>query len=169
MSDHSGEPSRVGYFPEEKTKAAHRAEPRAQEAPRPRRRINPLRLALLIACAAVFVTCAALLISYGVDLLRANRASEELRSVYHAAENQPPAETEAAAPLPIESTAPPQQTEEPQATDAPQAAAATAEPAQTVAPASASGLYPGNPSLHIRDEFTALRRRNKDIIGWLTI
>ncbi|MBR3016455.1 MAG: class B sortase [Clostridia bacterium] len=91
------------------------------------------------------------LIGYGADYVSSQRTADELRQVYQA-------ETSA----PVITTAP----------AAPPSAAPQASPAPTAAPVAVTleeMRYANNPRLEISSKFKALRKENKDIVGWLTI
>ena len=108
--------------------------------------------ALLIAISVGLVVFALVkLIGYGADYASARRTADELRKAYQA---ETPAPEITAAP-----TLPPSAV--PQATPAPTAAPAAATLAEM--------RYPNNPRLEISSKFKALRKQNKDIVGWLTI
>ncbi len=144
----------------------------------------PALLSMAVCC-AVFVFCAAKLLSYGIDYLNAQRASDELRQLYYEAEETKPLAT---ATLPAPTVTPTSTAQiatfiplaAQAATTAPLAAqTATAVPltAVTFSPvftAEASSelkavYYPSNPYATVSSQFEKIRRQNKDIIGWLTI
>ncbi|MGI6687282.1 MAG: class B sortase [Christensenellales bacterium] len=128
---------------------------------RPRRvrysRFRRGRLALLAASVALVLFGLTKLIGYGRDLAASRRAAEALRQVYHAPTPVAPVETDAPTTLPV--------------TAAPAMTVAQATPTPTFAPALRlrAMAYPGNPKLRVSSRFRALRRENRDIIGWLTI
>lgn len=116
--------------------------------------------------AVLFIVSLFNLASYGIDHVRAKRASEELRAVYRADE---PSGT----PLP---TRPVQQSTTPPASCTPTAAPeVTAPPTPTpdisVKPPArlAPVRYPDNYYASVSPRFQKLRRQNRDIVGWLTI
>jgi sortase B len=128
---------------------------------RPRRvryvRFRWERLALLVVSSALVVFGLTRLIGYGRDLIASRRTSEELRQVYHAQTPIVPAETVPPTALPV--------------TAAPTITVAQITPAPTSVsdPKLGAITYPGNPQLRVSSRFKALRKENKDIIGWLTI
>jgi sortase B len=128
---------------------------------RPRRvrysRFRRERLALLAVSAALVLFGLTRLIGYGRDLMASRRTAEELRQAYHAQTPAVPAETAVPAASPVA------------AAPATTAARATPAPALTPAPRLGAMAYPDNPRLRVSNRFKALRRENRDIIGWLTI
>ena len=96
---------------------------------------------------------------------KARETTEEMRAVYYAAETEspgptaePPAARDTGTPVP---SAPP-------ATAALPAENATAAPVKATEPPD-RGIYPGNPGMEISARFRALRQKNRDIAGWITI
>ena len=139
-----------GYIPGQnndgrKKRRAYSYTPAAQR----RRR---LLLLCAIMLAGVMVFSAWQLISYGVDYISAQQASDQLREMYYEPTEAPAATAEPTA--------------EPTATQAPQA---TATPETAVPTSLAAVKYPGNPYGLIRENFQKLRRQNSDIIGWMKI
>ena len=142
------------------------------------RGIRALRLCALAAA----ILCGAALAAYGIAALRAGRTGAELEEIYRASPGAtasgaaPPAYAEGAREGartrdydPV--TPPPEGAAEikeglgtvPPATQVPRV---TAEPAgERLAP----GTYPGNPYLAVSPRFQALREKNGDIVGWLTV
>ena len=118
---------------------------------------------MLVVSAALVIFGLSKLISYGRDLIVSRRTAKELRQVYHV--NMPVAQVETAAPaaLPVSAA--------PLITAAQNTKVAQASSAPALAPASRLGAiaYPGNPKLRVSSRFKALRRENRDIIGWLNI
>ena len=106
----------------------------------------------IVLCAVVFAVCAFLLIRYGIQYRQAKEASRKLQEIYHAEAitSAPPAATPAPSQPPIPA---------PAATPF-HAAAATLAPWQ--------GNYPLNPYRAVRSPFITLKKKNPDIIGWLT-
>ena len=107
------------------------------------------------------VVCIWKLGAYGWDYFRSRQLSSQLRAEYYAQGTQPPEEAAApteAAPTP---TSPP----------AVKAAAPAGTPAVPAAAATRAiySDYPSNPFLRISERFQKLRRRNSDIVGWVTI
>ena len=139
-------------------------------------------LFLRLCALAAALVCGASLAAYGISALRAGRTGAELEKVYRGAPETSalPAVTPVFAEgmregtrtrdyVPV--TFPPEGMEEikegmgtvPPATQVPRV---TARPAgERLAP----GNYPGNPHLAVSPRFKALREKNKDIVGWLTI
>ena len=100
------------------------------------------------------------LIGYGVHLLSSRRTAQDLRAVYHAdPEPELIAETEA----PVAS---PASTRLETPTIAP---TAVVMPTQSPIPRLPSVSYQDNAKLNITSRFKALRKENKDIVGWLSI
>ncbi|MBR5110597.1 MAG: class B sortase [Clostridia bacterium] len=106
---------------------------------------------LIVVSAAVVVFALVKLIEYGADYASSRRTTDELRKAYQA---ETPAPEITAAPTQQPSAAP-------QATPAPTAAPAAVTLSEIT--------YPNNPRLEISSKFKALRKQNKDIVGWLTI
>ncbi len=121
------------------------------------------RLALLVVSAALVIFGLSKLIGYGRDLAASRRTAKELRQVYQANTPVAPVETAASTALP--------ETVAPVITAAQNTKVAQASSAPTFAPAPRLGAiaYPGNSKLRVSGRFKALRRENRDIIGWLSI
>ena len=111
------------------------------------------RLALVVVFAGLMIWGLAKLISYGVDWIASRRTNQELQGIYHE-------ETTAPAPTAAITT-----------TNLPASAVPTATPtvSPTVSPVLGAVRYPGNPDAKISSRFKALRKENKDIVGWLTV
>ena len=118
------------------------------------RRFPWVRAALIAVSAALVLFALVNFIGYGADYLSSRRTAEALRQAY-------PSET----PAPETTAAP---TEQP-LTASPTPARATPRPTPTPAAVLPPVKYPINSSLIIGDRFKALRRQNKDIVGWLTL
>ncbi|MBR0228165.1 MAG: class B sortase [Clostridia bacterium] len=118
------------------------------------RRFPWVRAALIAVSAALALFALVKFIGYGADYLSSRRTADELRKAY---QSETPAPEITAAP-----------TEAP-ATAAPTPARTTPRPTPTPAAVLQSVKYPGNPTLIIGSRFKALRKQNKDIIGWLTL
>ena len=118
------------------------------------RRFPWVRAALIAVSAALALFALVKFIGYGADYLSSRRTADELRKAY---------QTETPAP---EITAAP--TEQPPAAS-PTPAQATPQPTQTPAAVLPTVKYPINSSLIVSDRFKALRKQNRDIIGWLTL
>ena len=149
---------RVGYYPSQPAAAAPPA-PRRRPSRR-RHRVNPVRLAALCVCIAVFCTCTFLLVRYAVNIAISRKASAQLEDAYIAAQ-QPtdsPSPTTSATPSPSPA---------PTATPGrPVAALPTATPSLTqIWPTT----YAGNPALRVSSVFYQLQAQNRDIVGWLKI
>ena len=148
---------------------------RTESENRTSRRIRAVRFCALAAA----LVCGAGLAAYGIFALRAGRTNAELGKIYRAApavsaaapvsarETREEARTRDYVPV----TPPPEGAEEikegpgtvPPATQVPRV---TAEPAgERLKP----GYYPGNPYLAVSPRFKALREKNGDIVGWLTV
>ena len=155
----------VGYFPdagrhadEKRADRWNQPEERREQAVKPR--VNKRRLALLIACALVFVGSAWALIDYGVQNWRSAQSSEQLREAHAQSATDAPA-------LPTA-------TPEPSPTDASEtlepALAIISEPVATAAPVyERATTYAENPHMIVTASVRTLQERNKDIIGWLSI
>lgn len=121
-------------------------------------------------CSIVLIVSGTLLIRYYSQVWRANRASNQLRTLY-----TEPAATDApdagAALEPASEVSGSRPTEQP--------AAVTAPPLQQPAIASTDQQadflsvwpqrYPGNEGMVIQSRFEPLRHQNRDIVGWLSI
>ena len=120
------------------------------------RRFRWDRLALVILSAALIVFGIVKLAGYGADYAASRQTADELKQAYQ--ETTPePMET----PAPTASPVPPM----------PSPTVSQAAPASTPAPEPMLGAvsYPNNPSLKINNRFKALRKENKDIVGWLNL
>ena len=120
----------------------------------------------VVLCGVMFLVGAVKLIGYGVDYLSARRTSRQLRKVYYDTPTDVPtaaSETAAASDLPylIASTVTPVPEMAPTETPAP----AVSETTKTLP----TQAYPQNPYNVVSSRFSALRKQNRDIIGWLTI
>lgn len=142
-----------------------------------RSRLRPFRrewLAVLLG-AAIQLFGLIRLIGYGRDWLAARNTSGELQNIYYDAPADTPAfftaePTAEPADTPVLSTAEPTAVATPDPT-----AAETAEPIEAAAATSSPlpGLeamgYPDNPGLTVSSRWKALRRENRDIMGWLNM
>ena len=129
-----------------------------QGSPRHRRgRFRWDRLALAVLFVSLFIFGGVKLVGYIGDLISTIAASREIRQVYHSEPTPAPAavtvapETPAVLPTPTPSPS------------------ATPAPAVTNDPHLKKVSYPGNPNLQINRRFKALRKENRDIVGWLTM
>lgn len=133
---------------------------------------RPRRI-LMVISAVVFVVSAALLIRYGIDALNSRQASDELRNVYYADTTGMPEVTDVPERATAEITDVPEKTAAVDAYDNVQAASTaqvTALPAAQPTAAAPLGIgYPDNPYLMISDRFAKLKKKNTDIIGWITV
>ena len=118
------------------------------------RRFRWERLALIVFSAALIVFGLVKLIGYGRDYASSRQTADQLKRAYRE-------ETSAEIVLPTASSVP--------ATPAPTIAPATPVPTASPAPMLEAAAYPGNPGLTIGSRFKALRKENKDIVGWLNI
>ena len=114
------------------------------------------RLILVIVFGGLILYGMVKFIGYGIDLLSSALTSRELQQVYH---NEEPTETVAPVITEIPATAPP-------ATAMPIAAVTLAP---TANPVLSTVKYPANPDAQISQRFKALRKENKDIVGWLMV
>lgn len=117
------------------------------------RRFRWERLLLVAASAALVVVGLVKLIRYTDDYISAQQTAQELRQAYQ----QEITETAAPAPSPVP------------ATPAPTQAQSTQAPAPTAVARLNAMPYPENPRLQISSQFKALRKENKDIVGWLNL
>ena len=114
------------------------------------------RLILVIVFGGLILYGMVKFVGYGIDLLSSALTSRELQRVYHDEEQT---ETIASVITQAPETLPP----------------ATAMPTSTVAstptakPTLSTVKYPANPDTQISRRFKALRKENKDIVGWLTV
>ena len=118
------------------------------------RRFRWERLALIVFSTALIVFGLVKLIGYGRDYTASRRTADTLRQAYR---EETPMETVslAASPAP--------------ATPAPTIAPATPVPTASPVPRLEAAAYPNNPRLTVSSRFKALRKENKDIVGWLNI
>ena len=141
------------YYPERKPDPYAEEQKRIEEAAaRSRRR----RRALAALFALVIVYSLIRLIAYGADYMSSRQASQELQELY-----EEPTQIVTAAP-----------------TAAPKAQPATAEPRQETPTPSPEpeqeavlppAAYPDNPNLVVSERFRKLRKKNKNIIGWVKV
>lgn len=151
---------RIGYYPG----APSPAQPPPRKPVRRRRkrrrpRINWFRLAALVVCACVFLTCSVLLIRYFVSISASRRASRELEKIYTAAVTEQPTLQPTAVFSPVPTFKAPEITQTPL-------------PLPTATPgvnAIWPSVYPNNPTLRVSSVFYELQRQNPDIVGWLKI
>lgn len=117
------------------------------------------RLALAVLFVSLVIFGGVKLVGYIGDLLSTIAASKEMRQVYYDEPIPAPAAATAAPDTPAPSVLP---------TLSP-SPSATAAPAVTNIPQLKKVSYPGNPNLQINRRFKALRKENRDIVGWLTM
>lgn len=152
---------RIGYFPDQQqvpTPAVNGYESPAQAKPK----INWLRLAALLVCAIVFLTCLFLLGRYAYNILISRNASARLENAYNEAQQ---ANTETPSPA----TATPTPAAAPTAALAAVPIAAPTQARQLTAAEIWPNTYSNNPTLRVSPIFYQLQAQNKDIIGWLKI
>lgn len=123
-------------------------------------------------CSIVLIVSGTLLIRYYSQVWRANRASNQLRTLYTA-----PSATDM--PKPASDPAPTAAIADSSPTAPAAITAVTAPPAQQTSIASANDhsafleawpkRYPGNEGMVIQPRFEPLRHENRDIVGWLSI
>jgi len=121
-----------------------------------RRRKRLLMIAAAAVCAGVAIYSGVQLVSYAMDFVAAQRASQELREAYYAQEETPV----------------PTQTMEPTPTMAPTATPApthTPEVSPTPQVVLEKKTYPNNELALTTSRFQKIRRQNEDIVGWLMI
>ena len=141
------------YYPERKPDPYAEEQKRIEEAAaRSRRR----RLALAALFALVILYSLIRLIAYGADYMSSRQASQELQELY-----EEPTQVITAAP-----------------TASPEAQPATKEPRQETPTPSPEpeqeavlppAAYPDNPNLVVSERFRKLRKKNKNIIGWVKV
>ena len=156
-----------GYFPPQ-------AQPPQKKPDQPKKQrphINPWRLLILLVCVGVMVFCVVALARYFGDAAGAAQVSRQLREEYQQALAQANTDT-------LTDTPAPRTVEEIVPTAAPQTTAASTPAPTLELPDSAYDAasertrltaYPDNPKLTVSSHFTSLRKRNDDIVGWLTI
>jgi len=152
---------RIGYFPDQQpipTPAINRHQSSAPAKPK----INLVRLAALIACVVVFLTCFFLLVRYAYNILISRNASARLEDAYIEAQQTNTDTPAPATPTPAPTAAP----------TAALAAVPIAAPTQT-RPLTALDIWPttyaSNPTMRVSPIFYQLQAQNKDIVGWLKI
>lgn len=152
---------RIGYFPDQQpipTPAISRHQSSAPAKPK----INLFRLAALIACVVVFLTCFFLLVRYAYNILISRNASARLEDAYIEAQQTNTDTPAPATPTPAPTAAP----------TAALAAVPIAAPTQT-RPLTALDIWPttyaSNPTMRVSPIFYQLQAQNKDIVGWLKI
>ena len=118
------------------------------------RRFRWGRPALIALSAGLLLFGLVKLTGYGRDLAAARRTAESLRQAYRE-ETPAPAETASVTAASFQS--------------APSPAPAEAAPAETPVFRLETAAYPNNPGLIISSRMKALRRKNRDIVGWLTV
>ena len=143
---------RIGYFPVNGYESPTQAKPK----------INWLRLAALLVCAIVFLTCLFLLGRYAYNILISRNASARLENAYNEAQQ---ANTETPSPA----TATPTPAAAPTAALAAVPIAAPTQARQLTAAEIWPNTYSNNPTLRVSPIFYQLQAQNKDIIGWLKI
>ena len=124
-------------------------------------------LILLALCLALAVFGTVQLISHFSEERAGRQREEQLRELWHA-------ETVTAiptlAPQRAAATAAPAPAEAPaEAEEAPSAPPVPSGPAEQKAARLKRSMYPGNPGLTVSERFRALRKTNRDIVGWLSI
>lgn len=115
-----------------------------------RHRRFPWEALLIAASAVLFGYVLVKMIGYKRDFASSRTTADELRRAYQT-ETPVPECTSTPTPHPT--------------------AAATAAPVPTAAPAAVlqPAGYPSNPKLQISERFKALRKKNKEIVGWLNL
>lgn len=142
------------------------------------------RVSLILLLSRTLVVCGILGLAISAWQQQASeRTDGELRALYRTAApgTEAPADTPAPAPSPApspESEPSPEREPSPETEPAPAgepvpetgpAPTAEAAPAATPVPRLDTAIYPDNPGRKVSDRFRALKDRNGDIIGWLTI
>ena len=135
------------------------------------RELNRRTVILLVVSGCLVLFGLVRLISSAVQQQTSEKADEDMRALYHTEETIPTL-TPVPAAKPEEEPAP-QLTEEPTGEPAEEPESATPENTETPTPSPVPRLeeqgYPGNPGRIVSVRFQALRKENRDIIGWLTI
>ena len=141
------------YYPERRSDPYAEEQKRIEEAAaRSRRR----RLALAALFALIIVYSLIRLIAYGADYFSSRQASRELHELY-----EEPTQAVTAAP-----TATPQAQP---ATEAPRQEEATPTPEPEQEAVLPPVAYPNNPDVIVTERFRKLRKKNKNIIGWVKV
>ena len=133
----------------------------------PEHELNRRTVILLIISGILVLFGMVRLISSAVQQQTSEQADGEMRALYHTEEPVPTA-TPAPAAAPEEETLP-QPAEEAAEAPASKAPENTETPAPSLVPCLEAQGYPGNPGRKVSDRFQALRKENRDIVGWLTI
>lgn len=122
-------------------------------------------------CSVVLIVSGSMLIRYYSQIHHANKASGQLRELYHEQQTEMPSLVSTPSSVPAVSPSP-----VPTATETVfQAALPTATPPPAQTDPTADFLaqwpqkYPGNEQLRIQERFTPLRQQNRDVVGWLSI
>ena len=121
-------------------------------------------LVILILCLALAVFGAVQVIGHFTTQQAGKQAEEERRKIWHAEDA-----TEIPTLPPQTVTEAPAPTEKPQVKAEEEETAAPAEPAETRVTRLTRSMYPDNPGRTVSERFKALRKENKDIVGWLSI
>lgn len=123
-------------------------------------RKNPVRLVLIVICAAVFCFSGYHLVRYFSDIHRSRGNTDSLRDIYAGTQTEP-------APTAFDNytQAPVQTTPMPSATPETDLAVETQRKFSDYWPKE----YANNPDLVIDESFQKLRQQNRDIVGWLSI
>ena len=152
---------RVGYFPQNPQDEPPKPKrpPRKRKRRRKRRAHTRLFWLGMMVCAAVFITCAALLINYYANIASSKKVSDQLTELYEQSEQQ--------------ATETPMPTATPAPTAVPTAVrSAMQQPTPTPTP-STQELWPteyaGNRALRVASSFYELQKQNKDIVAYLKI
>lgn len=143
-----------------------------QTKPNDKSRSKTVFTAGIALCSIVLVVSAGMIFRYYSQIHHAKTASNQLRDLYHeqAAINSTEAPSQAPVAVKTEDISPAFSTnDEPFTTLAPDVlpSADAAPPADFLAQWPAH--YPGNEQLRIQEQFTTLRRQNRDVVGWLSI
>ncbi len=141
------------YYPEKKPDPCTEEQKRVEQAAAQSKR---RRLIFAVLFALIIVYSLIRLIVYGADYFSSRKTSQELQELYEA-----PTQVITAAP-----TATPQ----PQpVTEEPRREVATTTPESGQEAVLPPVAYPNNPEVIVTERFRKLRKKNKNIIGWVTV
>ncbi len=124
------------------------------------RRRFPVSLLLLTFSLVLLAFSVPQLVRYHRDYALSRRTSQELQQDFHALPEDVQTVTESALPVPASPSPAPAATS---------TSSRVAHPMFTPVPTLPPITYPGNSALIVDERFRSLRRKNKDIVGWLNI
>lgn len=149
-------------YPSQFSSLHHTGEPRQPSHRQQLKKRLPYYAGIAL-CSVVLIVSGSMLIRYYSQIHHANKASGQLRELYHEQQTELPAVVSTPSPV------------TPATETVLQAAlpTATPQPAQTDPAADFLAQwpqkYPGNELLRIQERFTPLRQQNRDVVGWLSI